>query len=226
MKSPMSWRALAGPALFGAGAAIGARSVPGYRQRDEPISALAAAGSPAAKFMVPAFVALGVGTLGLGREIRLTRALPSHVHVMLSVAGATTAGAGLARCSSRDCPSRFLGDANATVADELHGVFSMATFLLWIALPAASAHATRHSAPAFARRSGILAGATLVAWLTTGLLVSRRSPRWVGAAQRLMVLAALSWFPTVASFIDQTPAGRSVPDLPGNAPSATTQSGR
>lgn len=200
----MSLRAMLGPVLFSSAAAAGARSVPFYRWRDEPISALSARGRPGAKFMVPGFVALGLGSIRFGRDLRGSPAIPRAVTQMVTMAGVSTVGAGVARCSSRSCPSRFLGDSDATLSDELHGLFSMATFLLWIAMPFVSARDARRCDPVYARRCRIISVATLATWLTTGLLVHRRSDRYVGVSQRLMVLSALSWFPLAAAFASRT----------------------
>ena len=190
---------MAGPLAFAAATAAGARRMPAYRSRDEAISALACRGSPGASVMVAGFLALGLGTLDLARSIPTPERTSPAVRCMLAVAGVTTIGAGLARCSSRSCPSRLLGDAGATMSDELHGVFSMATFLLWIAAPAVSARAASSVDKTYASRARVLAGATFAAWVTTGVLVSRRSERWGGLAQRAMAAFALAWFPLVAA---------------------------
>ena len=149
--------------------------------------------------MIPGFVALGLGTMDLGRHLATKERAPESVRRMLLAAGITTVGAGLARCSSRSCPSRFFGDRDAGVSDELHGALSMATFLLWIATPLVSARSAAVHDPVYARRAQVLAAGTSVAWAATGTLVTRRSSRWRGLAQRLMAASALAWFPLAAS---------------------------
>jgi hypothetical protein len=149
--------------------------------------------------MVPGFVALGLGTLDLARHLERSERAPLSVRRMLLAAGVTTIGAGLARCSSRSCPSRLLGDSDADLADELHGAFSLVTFLLWIATPLVSANSASNTDAVYSRRALALAAGTFLAWAVTGALVTRRSSRWSGLAQRAMAIAALSWFPLVAS---------------------------
>ncbi len=189
--------AILGPAAFATAAIVSGRRVSGYSHRDEPVSALASKKSEAAPIMVMGFLGLAVGSFALGRRLRGTR-LPNGIAQMLCFSAATTAFAGLAQCSDRSCPSRFLGDTSATVADELHGVFSMATFVSWIAMPLIAA--TRGTDLRRADRVGSLA-VGLVAfagWLGTGLLVQRRVPNWTGTAQRVMLAAALGWYPLAA----------------------------
>ncbi len=61
--------ALAGPGAFTLAAAVGSRLEPGYRSRDEPISALAAHGTQSAAVMVPGFLGLALGSIGLARAL-------------------------------------------------------------------------------------------------------------------------------------------------------------
>jgi hypothetical protein len=89
-----------GPAAFGAAAVAGARKVPGYRHRDEPISAIAARNSGASPIMVAGFVGLGLGTFVLGGLLRGSR-VPKSVPTAMQIAGLTTALAGIARNSDR-----------------------------------------------------------------------------------------------------------------------------
>lgn len=149
--------------------------------------------------MVPGFLALGLGTIDLARNLPAGERTPDSVRRMLLGAGITTLGAGLARCSSRSCPTRFFGDVDARVVDEIHGAFSMTTFLLWIATPLLSARSASAGDPRYARRARLLSAATFVSWAATGALVSGRSARWRGLAQRLMAASAFAWFPLVAS---------------------------
>ena len=119
-----------GPGAFGLAAVVGGRREPNYRGTDEPISASAAKGTRAVKFMVPGFLGLAAGTVGLARELRGSPAAPDPVPALVALAGLTTAGAGLARCSDRSCPTRWLGDLDYTRSDDLHVGFSAATFAL------------------------------------------------------------------------------------------------
>jgi hypothetical protein len=189
--------AIVGPAAFTTAAVFSGRRVSGYSHRDEPVSALAAKKSDAAPVMVMGFLGLAAGSFALGRRLRGTR-LPNGISKMLRFSAVTTALAGLAQCSDRSCPSRFLGDTSATHSDELHGIFSMATFVSWIAMPLLAA--TRGTNLQRKDRVGSLAvGLTAFAgWLGTGLLVRRRAPTWTGAAQRVMVASALVWYPLAA----------------------------
>ena len=184
-----------GPASFAAAAVLGSRRVPGYSHQDEPISALASTGSPAARVMVPGFLGMAGGTLGLARALRGSAVAPPPVPALLALAGLTTAGAGLARNSTRACPSRFLGDDDATVADDLHGVFSMATFGLWISVPLVAARKATGASEGYRRWSRRLGTFTLASLLVGGSLARSPSKRWSGVGQRVMLASAFAWFP-------------------------------
>jgi uncharacterized protein DUF998 len=186
-----------GPAVFGAAAIAGARRLPGYRHRDEPISAIAAKNSGASPLMVAGFLGLGLGTFVLGDQLRGTR-VPKTLPTAMRIAGVTTALAGIARNSDRSCPIRSLGDENATISDDLHGVFSAMTFALWISMPLTAAIRGTRLRPAYRRRSALLGAATLGAFVATGVLAGRRAETWGGAAQRAMVASALAWLPVIA----------------------------
>ena len=172
--------------------------VRGYRRRDEPMSALAATGSRAAPVMVTGFLGLAAGSIGLANELRGTTVAPRPVPALLAIAGLTTAGAGLARCSDRSCPTRFLGDANVTRSDDLHAAFSAATFALWITIPLVAASRAHDAAPHYRTWSRRFGFATLACFIGSGLMARRPSPTWSGTAQRVMVASALSWFPLAA----------------------------
>src|SRR3954470_14637723 len=119
-KRALVWSSLVGPGAFATAAFVGGRMEPGYRARDEPISALAAHGTRSAPVMVPGFLGLGAGTVALARALRGTALAPAPVPALLGLAGVTVAGAGLARCSDRTCPTRMLGDADVQATDDLH----------------------------------------------------------------------------------------------------------
>ncbi len=189
--------ATVGPAAFGVAAIAGARRLPGYRHRDEPISAIAAKKSGASPVMVAGFLGLGLGTFILGQQLRGSR-VPKSLPTGMRIAGVTTALAGIARNSDRSCPIRSMGDENATISDDLHGVFSAATFALWISMPLTAAVRGRALRPKDRRRSAAFGAATLGAFVVTGALAGRRAETWGGAAQRVTVMSALAWFPVVA----------------------------
>jgi hypothetical protein len=144
--------------------------------------------------MVAGFLGLGAGSIVLGRALR-SREGTGLIPTMMTVAGVGTIGAGLARCSDRSCPSRFLGDADADVGDELHVLFSAVTFGLWIAMPLTAAVRSRGRD----RASLVLGAVAFAGWAVTGTLASRDAPKWGGLAQRATIAAALSWFPVAAA---------------------------
>jgi hypothetical protein len=189
---------LAGPSAFALAATIGSRLERDYRSRDEPISALATEGSPAARVMVPGFLGLAIGTIKLAYELRESDVAPGPIPALLSLAGVTVAGAGLARCSDRRCPTRALGDENVTRSDDLHAAFSGATFALWIAVPCVAAGRARQAGSGYRFLSGVINAATLAALVGGGLRARNGDDSWSGAAQRVMVGAALSWYPLAA----------------------------
>src|SRR4051794_38326997 len=123
-KRALVWSSLVGPGAFATAAFVGGRVEPGYRARDEPISALAAHGTRSAPVMVAGFLGLAAGTVAFARRLRGTALAPAPVGPLLALAGVTVAGAGLARCSDRSCPTRMLGDTGVQPADDLHAVFS------------------------------------------------------------------------------------------------------
>jgi hypothetical protein len=190
--------ALVGPGAFALAAAAGRRLVPGYSPRDEPISALAACGSPAARVMVPGFLGLAAGSVALARSVRGLSAAPPPVPALLATAGVTVAGAGLARCSNRSCPTRMLGDTDVMLTDDLHAAFSAATFALWVTIPLVAAARAHGAPPAYRRASRVLGLSTLALLVGGGLLARRPSQRGSGTGQRLMLTAALAWYPLVA----------------------------
>jgi hypothetical protein len=190
---------LVGPCSFALAAFIGGRLEPGYSRRDESISGLAAKGSRAAPVMVAGFLGLAAGTLGLATQLRGSSAAPPPVPALLGLAGLTTAGAGLARCSDRSCPSGFLGDEAVTTADEMHALFSMATFALWIAVPLVASQRAQGASNQYRRCSRGLGVFTLGTLLLGGTLARRQSKRWSGVAQRLMICSALAWYPVAGT---------------------------
>lgn len=192
--------AVLGPGAFALAAATGRRLVPGYSPRDEPISALAACGSSAARVMVPGFLGLAAGSVALSRSVRATSAAPPPVPALLATAGLTVAGAGLARCSDSSCPTRMFGDAEVRLTDDLHAAFSVATFTLWITIPLVASARAHDAPPGYRRTSRVLGLTTLALFLGGGALARRPSQRWSGTAQRLMLASALAWYPVAAAY--------------------------
>ena len=114
---------------------------------------------------------------------------------LLALVGLTTAGAGLARCSDRSCPTRFLGDQNVTLSDDLHAYFSAATFALWIAIPLVAAARASDAPRGYRRWSRRLGTATFVSLIGGGMLARKPESTWSGTAQRVMLTSALAWYP-------------------------------
>ena len=190
--------ALAGPAAFGLAAFVGGRRQPGYQPRDEPISALAAHGSRAAGVMVPGFLGLAAATVGLARALDGTRAAPKPVPALVALAGLTTAGAGLARCSDPSCPTRGLNNGAPKRTDDLHVMFSAATFALWIATPLVAARKATDAGESYRTWSRATGLSSLALFLGGSLIARRPSQRGSGVAQRVFLAAAFSWFPLAA----------------------------
>lgn len=205
MRARSALWSIVGPGAFAVAAGFGGRIVPGYRRRDEPISALAAKGSRAAYVMIPGFLGLAVGSLGLAKELRGSAVAPDPVPALLAVAGLTIGGAGLARCSDRSCPTRLLGDDDVTRSDDLHACFSAATFALWIAIPLVAARRAEDAGPRYRKTCRLLGVATFVSLLGGGMLARRSSQSWSGAAQRIMLASALSWYPLAGVAASLTP---------------------
>jgi hypothetical protein len=185
---------LAGPGAFALAAAVGARMEPGYAPRDEPISALAAHGTRSARVMVPGFLGLAVGSIGLAGALRGSDVAPTPVPAMLALAGLATAGAGLARCSDRSCPTRYLGDTEVELTDDIHANVSAVVFGLWIALPLVAARRSVHAPAGYRRASRMLGWSTLVTLIAGGSLARREDERWSGTAQRVTLACAFAWY--------------------------------
>jgi hypothetical protein len=168
---------------------------PGYARRDEPISALAAQGSPAAGVMVPGFLALAIGTVALADELRGSPAAPAPVPAMLAIAGVTTAAAGLARCSDPSCPTRGLPNAEAVQpVDDVHVAVSAVTFGLWIAIPLVAAARARKASRGYRAWSGALGLKTLAGLVGGGMLARRPDSLGSGVAQRVTLTTAFAWY--------------------------------
>jgi hypothetical protein len=199
MKAGRLLVALAGPGAFALASVVGARLEAGYRTRDEPISALAAHGTQSAPVMVPGFLGLALGSIGLARVLRGSDRAPAPVPTLLGLAGVTVAGAGLARCSDRTCPTRMLGDDEVRPTDDFHAAFSAATFALWIATPLVAAARADRASTRYRRASAALGVTTLVTLVAGGARARDPEATWGGVAQRVMIASALAWFPLAAA---------------------------
>jgi hypothetical protein len=191
-------KSLAGPVAFGAASVVVGRRTPGYRPRDEPISALAAKDVAAAPLMIGGFLALAAGQAALARDLRGTRAAPAPIPTLVASAAATTAVAGLARHSAQRCPSRTFGDRDSTWSDELHVASSFVTFMLWLTTPFVAFTHAGTASPRYRWASlaiGVVSAAVLVAG---GALARKRAP-WAGVGQRLVLALFFSWFPLAAA---------------------------
>ena len=135
----------------------------------------------------------------LARALRRSSRAPAPVPTLLTLAGVATAGAGLARCSDRSCPTRMLGDEDVQRTDNLHAVFSAATFALWIAAPLVAAARAHGASTRYRRLSAALGVTTLVTLVGGGMRARDPDATWSGVAQRAMVASALAWFPLAAA---------------------------
>jgi hypothetical protein len=126
---------------------------------------------------------------------------PKPVPELLALAGLTVGGAGLARCSDRSCPTRMLGDEVVERTDDLHAVFSAATFALWAAIPFVAAARATSAPPGFRRGSRAVGAATVAAIVVSGRMAQGDSPSG-GTGQRVFLASALAWYPLAAAFAE------------------------
>ena len=177
------WKSTAGlwgPASFVAATVVGGLRQPGYDHRRFHISGLAAQGTRSASVMVPAFVTLGIAAMVIPED-GPTRAL-------VRVAGVGTTLAGLFRCSDVRCPDPTR-DPEATTGDAAHAAASIATFVVWTALPFVDAG---RASSARARAGSLLLGAvTAVGFVSAGLTARSDDPH-KGLAQRLFLAAVFT----------------------------------
>lgn len=191
-------KSLAGPVAFGAASVVAGRRTPGYRPRDEPISALAAKDVAAAPLMVGGFLALAAGQALLARDLRGSRAAPAPIPTLVAAAAGGTAVAGLARHSAQRCPSRTFGDKDSTWSDELHVASSFVTFLLWLTTPfVAFTHAG--DASSRYRRASLAIGVTASIVMVGGGALARKRAPWAGVGQRVLLALFWSWYPLAAA---------------------------
>jgi hypothetical protein len=125
------------------------------------------------------------------------------VPTLLALAGLTTAGAGLARCSDRSCPTRYLGDAQMQLTDDIHANVSGVTFALWIAIPLVAARRATGAPMVYRRTCLVLGWSTLALLLGGGSMARREDQTGSGVAQRAMLASAFAWF-LLAGFSDRS----------------------
>jgi hypothetical protein len=176
-----------GPTVFCGAAVLAARRQPGYSHRSHHISGLAARGERSATAMVPGFLVLGLSSAVMP--------LPSVIVRRLAlVAGLATVVAGLVPASAPRCPQPFV-DPEATPSDVGHGVASVATFVLWTAMPII---AFRQCEPGWFRS---LSGA-LSLWTVTGLVAAGATTTagsaHRGLAQRAFLGGVFAWYSATA----------------------------
>lgn len=165
-----------GPLAFSTATIAAARRAPEYSHRRHHVSGLAARHMPSAPIMVPGFMAYGIAGLVQPVDDRFIRRL-------VQLAGIAILGAGLARCSSLECPMPVV-DKEATTSDGVHAVASIVAFSVWTVLP--SITALRPGPRWYRRASALLAALTWIAYLFNSTAVRSRSDRR-GLAQRLFL---------------------------------------
>lgn len=172
-----------GPAVFAAAAVVASRRAPGYSHTRNHISGLAAQGMPSAPVMIPGFAAFGLAGLLQQIDDPLVRAV-------VRTAGLATLAAGLARCSSVECPMPMV-DEEATASDAVHAAVSIVGFSCWSLLP--SIAAVRPGPTWYRRTSALLAALTWAAYVVNSRAVrSRLATR--GRAQRLFLAPVFAWY--------------------------------
>lgn len=177
-----------GPVGFAVASVAAARRQPGYSHVANHVSGLAAAGQSSAAVMVPGFLVLGASNL-------LLPAPSPAVGRLARVAGATTIAAGLIPASQPRCP-RPGTDPDATALDLGHGVASIATFALWVAMPIVAA---KQPGPRWYRRTSAALGvAALAGFVAAGATTQADSPR-KGLAQRGFLATVFAWYLATAA---------------------------
>jgi hypothetical protein len=171
-----------GPAAFAGAAVLAARRQPGYSHRANHVSGLAAQGERSASVMVPGFVALGTSSLVMPMpDPRLRR--------LARIAGITTIAAGLIPASQPRCPNP-VSDPDATALDLGHSIASVATFVLWTAMPLTAALSP---GPRWYRRTSALLGATAGAAFVAAGATTQADSANKGLAQRGFFAPVFAW---------------------------------
>ena len=123
--------------------------------------------------MIPGFLALGVSSLLVGAPVETLRRIER-------AAGITTIAAGLVRVSEPRCPQPGF-DPSATRSDAGHGAASIATFVLWTAMPFVAA---KELEPVWYRRMARMSRvSTLVLFVAAGV-TTRADSSYKGLVQR------------------------------------------
>lgn len=172
-----------GPLAFTIAAIAAAGRAPNYSHRRHHISGLAAQRMPSAPIMVPGFMAYGIAGLMQPVDDRLVQRL-------VRLAGGATLGAGLARCSSVECPTPMINEG-VTTSDVAHAAASIVAFNTWTLLPTITA--VRPGPRWYRRASAPLAALTWIAYLVNSTAVRSQSARR-GLTQRLFLAPVLTWY--------------------------------
>lgn len=179
-----------GPVAFAVSAVVAARRQPGYSHRRNHVSGLASLGERSAAFMVPGFITLGAAQSVLATPTPALRR-------MAQASAGTTVAAGLIRVSRPHCPQP--GDHDATASDLGHAVASIATFVLWTAMPFVAARGqTDGWYPRFGRAMTL---PTVATFLGAGATTRLDSPV-KGIAQRAF-LASVFVFQAATSLAER-----------------------
>lgn len=174
------------PVMFtGAWLLLGA-STPGYSQRADTISALAARGAPHAEPMVAAFVVQGLGQLA---GARLAWSAPDERWVgrWLAVAGAGTLLAGVVQLPAAAGPGWRSG-AHALAATAAFGGLHLAVL----------SGARTRSPPHWLRGSAALALGLAVPHTAWFLAQLRSGGAWEGYAEKAFTTVLLAWCAALA----------------------------
>ena len=190
--------AIAGPILFTAACGAATLVQTHYSMRREDISALAAGSAHAPWLMILGFVALALGTAGLGAG--LFTGLPGSIRersgaVLLAVAGAGILVAGLARndCSSLTDACKSLEDAgDVSWHHNVHNQVSVLVFLCLVLAPALLAGRFR-ATPGWASLRMPSLAATPVLLLLMVLFGSEAIDGWNGITQRVLLGVFFLW---------------------------------
>ena len=176
-----------GPIGFCGAAAIAARRHPGYSHVSDHVSGLAARGERSARIMVPGFIVLGASSL-------LTSAPNAALTRLTRVSGMTTLAAGLIQVSDPRCPQPGR-DPSATASDVGHGAASIATFVLWTAMPFAARRGV--GSASYRLVNGVLVVAVPAGLVAAGITIRADSPH-KGLAKRAFLAAVFAWHAATA----------------------------
>lgn len=183
------WAGVCGPTAFGAASAAAARRQASYSHRSHHVSGLAAKGQASASIMVPGFMALSAAQSVLPA--------PSPALQRLARAAAvTTLVAGVVQVSDPRCPQPGF-DADATASDLGHGAASIATFVLWTAMPIVAARDDQLPA-GYRRTARAFIAPTVTTFVLAGVTTRLDSPI-KGAAQRAFLTSVFAFMAATGS---------------------------